>query len=106
MHEGTSSAGDTGSTQVSWAKSVDTKGLLKCDVYYGEKELFVDWKKSFYSTLELIDKTWVPRLRKIEEEELDLVIEFDKLSDEDKEKAKGIETFLIHLCKGDAETRI
>ena len=39
----------------SLARSVDTRGVLKCEKYHGEKDKFMSWKKIFYSSLELIN---------------------------------------------------
>ena len=39
----------------SLARSVDTRGVLKCEEYHGEKDKFMSWKKIFYSSLELIN---------------------------------------------------
>ena len=39
----------------SLARSVDTRGVLRCEEYHGDKEKLMGWKKMFYSTLELID---------------------------------------------------
>ena len=36
----------------SCGKSLDTKGMLRCDNYRGEKELLPSWKKQFYGTLD------------------------------------------------------
>ena len=50
----------------SLARSVDTRGVLRCEEYHGDKEKFMGWKKIFYSSLELIDPLWVTKLRSIE----------------------------------------
>ena len=42
----------------SLARSVDTRGVFKCEEYHGDKEKSMGWKKMFYSTLELIDPLW------------------------------------------------
>ena len=89
----------------SLAKSVNTSGLLKCDEYHGEKEKFMGWKKVFYSSLELLDPHWVPRLKAIEIK-LDDKLELIKMTEIERDQAKGVSAFLIHLCKGDAATRI
>ena len=90
----------------SWGKSLDTKGMLRCDQYHGQKELFAPWKKQFYGTLDMIDKAWSPILKDIEDNQLDIVQLESSWSEEKKSQAKGIETFLVHLCKEDAATRI
>ena len=90
----------------SLARSVDTRGVLKCEEYHGDKEKFMGWKKMFYSTLELIDPLWVKKLRNIEVN-LDDKFELKKMAnDEEREQAKGVSAFLIGLCRGDAATRI
>jgi len=90
----------------SLARSVDTRGVLKCEEYHGDKEKFMGWKKMFYSTLELIDPLWVKKLRTIEVN-LDDKFELKKMAnDEERDQAKGVSAFLIHLCRGDAATRI
>ena len=90
----------------SLARSVDTRGVLRCEEYHGDKEKFMGWKKIFYSSLELIDPAWVQKLRHIEIN-LDDKFELKKMvSDEERDQAKGVSAFLIHLCNGDAATRI
>ena len=90
----------------SLARSVDTRGVLRCEEYHGDEEKFMGWKKMFYSTLELIDPLWVKKLRSIEVN-LDDKFELKKMANADeREQAKGVSAFLIHLCKGDAATRI
>ena len=39
----------------SLARSVDTRGVLKCEEYHGDKDKFMSWKKIIYSSLELIN---------------------------------------------------
>ena len=63
------------------------------------------WKKVFYSSLELLDPLWVQRLKTIEIK-LDDKLELIKMTDIERDQAKGVSAFLIHLCKGDAATRI
>jgi len=87
------------------ARSVNTSGLLRCDEYHGEKEKFLSWKRVFYSSLELLDPHWVPKLKVIEIN-LDDKLELIKMTDTERDQAKGVSAFLIHLCKGDAATRI
>ena len=50
----------------SLARSVDTRGVFRCEEYHGDKEKFMGWKKIFYSSLELIDPLWVKKLRTIQ----------------------------------------
>ena len=89
----------------SLARSVDTRGVLRCEEYHGDKEKFMGWKKIFYSSLELLDPLWVKRL-KIIEIKLDDKCELIKMTEIERDQAKGVSAFLIHLCKGDAATRI
>ena len=63
------------------------------------------WKKIFYSSLELIDPAWVQKLRNIEIN-LDDKFELKKMTEEERDQAKGVSVFLIRLCKGDAATRV
>ena len=89
----------------SLARSVDTRGVLKCEEYHGEKDKFMSWKKIFYSSLELINPSWATKLKDIEIN-LDTKFELKKLNEDQRDEAKGVSAFLIHLCKGDAATRI
>ena len=50
----------------SLARSVDTRGVLKCEEYHGDKDKFMQWKKIFYSSLELINPSWAEKLKEIE----------------------------------------
>ena len=43
------------SSMASLARSIDTKGMLKIDPCYGEKEKFVQWGITFYSAIETVD---------------------------------------------------
>ena len=46
----------------SLARSVDTRGVLRCEEHHGDKEKLMGWKKISYSSLELIDPVWVQKL--------------------------------------------
>ncbi len=65
----------------------------------------LNWKKLFYISLEVINKDWTERL-KIVEDNLDTKLELRDLSEADQEIAKNTDVFLLHLCKGDAGTRV
>ena len=93
------------SSMASLARSIDTKGMLKIDPYYGEKEKFVQWKVTFYSTIETVDGAAVTELKKIERN-LDFLINFETLPEEEKDRARAVATFLLALCKDDAFNRI
>ena len=90
----------------SWGKSLDTRGMIKCDNYHGQKEFFPAWKKQFYGTLDMINLAWTPLLKEVEERQLDVVQLESSWTEEKRSHSKGIETFLVHLCKDDAATRI
>jgi hypothetical protein len=93
------------SSMASLARSIDTKGMLKIDPYYGEKEKFVQWKVTFYSAIETVDGEAVTELRKIERN-VDFLINFETLPEEEKVKARAVATFLLVLCRDDAFNRI
>ena len=93
------------SSIASLARSIDTKGMLKIDPYYGEKEKFVQWKVTFYSAIETVDGAAVTELRKIERN-VDFLINFETLSEEEKARSNRVATFLLALCKDDAFNRI
>ena len=61
----------------SWGKSLDTKEMLRCDNYRGEKELFPSREKQFYGTLtlDMINLAWSPILKDIGETQLDFLKE-------------------------------
>ena len=93
------------SSMASLARSLDTKGMLKIDPYFGEKEKFVQWKITFYSAIETVDSDTVTELKKIERN-LDFLINFETLPEEEKDRARAVATFLLALCKDDAFNRI
>ena len=93
------------SSMASLARSIDTKGMLKIDPYYGEKEKFVQWNVTFYSAIETVDGAAVTDYKK-NETKLDFLIDFEKLQDEDKERSRAVATFLLALRKEDAFNRI
>jgi hypothetical protein len=88
-----------------WSSAVDLKGILKCDEYHGEKEKFHEWKRIFYSTLDMVNPDWTKKCRMVEQNLDDKVMLADML-ETDKQDASGLYTFLVHLCKGDAAQRI
>ena len=93
------------SSMASLARSLDTKGMPKIDPYFGEKEKFVQWKITFYSAIETVDSETVTELKKIERN-VEFLINFETLSEEDKGRSKSVATFLLALCKDDAFNRI
>jgi hypothetical protein len=93
------------SSMASLARSLDTKGMLNIDPYYGEKEKFVQWKITFYSAIETVDSDTVTELKKIERN-VEFLINFETLSEEDNGRSKSVATFLLALCKDDAFNRI
>ena len=99
------SASASSSINTALSKSLDTRGIVKCEEYHGEKEKFSDWKKIFYGSMDLVDPTWSPILKEIEKN-LEVEKTLETLSEEDKVKANGIAIFLLHLCKGDAATQV
>ena len=84
------------SSMASLARSIDMKGMLKIDPYYGEKDKFVQWKVTFYSAIETVDRDVVTELRKIERN-VDFLINLETLPEEDKVRSKSVATFLLAL---------
>ena len=48
------------------SKAIDMRGLLKCEEFDGNKENFQDWKRAFYSTIDLLNPAWAVRCKLIE----------------------------------------
>ena len=102
----TSAERSTSSTPTSpWSRAVDLKGMLKCDEYHGEKDKFQEWKRVFYSTLDMVNPEWTKKCRAVELS-LDEKVLLEGMLPQDKQDASGLYTFLLHLCKGDAALRI
>ena len=88
-----------------WSKAVGLRGMLKCDEYHGKKEKFQEWKRVFYSTLDMVNAEWTKKCRAVENS-LDDKVLLSGMLPEGKNDASGLYTFLLHLCKGDAALRI
>ena len=61
----TSMAAASSSSTVS--RAIDTRGMLKCENYNGEKEKLQPWKRVLYSMFGSVEPDWLVRLKAIEE---------------------------------------
>ena len=87
------------------AKAVDLRGMLKCEEFSGNKEGFQDWKRTFYSTVDLVNPQWAVKAKSVEKD-LEMKVPLSSMTMEERADASGLYTFLLHLCKADAATRI
>ena len=94
-----------GLSQSPLAKAVDLRGMLKCEEYHGDKTIFQDWKRTFYSTVDLVNAGWATRAKEIEKD-IDKTCWLSSMTAEERSDASGLYTFLLHLCKGDAATKV
>lgn len=62
-------------------------------------------KVALYSAVETVDGVAVAALTKIERN-LDFLIDFEMLPDEEKEKSRAVATFSLGLCEDDAFNRV
>ena len=61
--------------------------------------------KTFYANIKMLDQNCVPILERIEQN-LDHKIELRYLDSAETEMARAVNAFLLHLCLGDAATRV
>ena len=85
--------------------TVDTKGILTVDDYWGEKEKFLGWKRILYSAFEAINPMWEQACKHIETD-TKRKVPLSSLTPEESVMAHDIHRFLLHKCKGDAATRV
>ena len=93
------------SPQSPLARAVDLRGMLKCEEYSGNKEAFQDWKRTFYSTVDLVNPSWAAKAKAVEKS-VDAPVKLSDMTPEEKADASGLYTFLVHLCKDDAATKV
>ena len=90
----------------SFSRVIDTKGLLKIQAFHGERETFPMWRRMIYSAhLTLFSAAFLLRIKKFEEA-LDTPIRKQDLTADELSENHSFNTFLLHVCKGDAENRI
>jgi hypothetical protein len=89
-------AGAAGSTRL-----VDTKGLVRLERYYGEKEKFQAWKWELYVAVRAMDPPLASMLKHVEN---NFNVEFglNRLNEDERKKASDVFTILALLCKGEA----
>ena len=87
------------------SKAIDMRGLLKCEEFDGNKENFQYWKRAFYSTIDLLNPAWAVRCKTIEKA-IDEAVPLTGLTVDDQAEARGLYTFLVHLCKGGSASRV
>ena len=75
--------------------TVDTKGILTVDDYWGEKEKFLGWKRILYSAFEAINPMWEQACKHIETD-TKRKIPLSSLTPEESIMAHDIHRFLLH----------
>ena len=85
--------------------TVDTKGILTVEDYWGEEDKFLSWKRILYSAFEAINPLWQQACKHIETD-TKRKIPLRSLTPEESTMAHDIHRFLLHKCKGDAATRV
>ena len=80
------------------SRAVDLRGMLKCEEFTGGKETFPDWKRTLYSTVDLVNPQWAVKAKQIEKN-LDQEVKLASMTTEERAEAGGFYTFLVHLCK-------
>ena len=93
------------STRTALSRSVDTKGMLKCETFSGDREKFLPWKRQFYTNMELIEASWTLLCKKVEGD-LDTKMKMSDMNADEQEVARGVYALLMNLRKEDAETRV
>ena len=80
---------------------VDTKRVVKLDLYHGEKEKFHSWKWKLYVAIRSLDIKMAVMMKHVEN---NLTVDFNLagLSDVETKKASDIYTILALLCKNEA----
>ena len=87
------------------SRAVDLRGMLKCEEFTGGKETFPDWKRTLYSTVDLVNPQWAVKAKQIEKN-LDQEVKLASMTTEERAEAGGFYTFLVHLCKNEAATKV
>ena len=68
------------------SRAVDLRGMLKCEELSGGKETFPDWKRTLYSTIDLVNPQWAAKAKQIERS-LDTEVKLSSMTPEAQAEA-------------------